>query len=174
MRAAASASLLAGLIFLKSFGFRLPAGRTAHSRSRTWVCSSVPAGRRGLYAVLGVFGTEMTAMKLAQVEFRRIGAHVVKCQQIEKRFSRLLPRRSIVELPEEKRRSGRGNRRVLEDPAGADHGPTRYPRRDENRRHADAQPIEQKRFAGFGRLRRRDEQIRRARRRRHVIVDPAV
>src|SRR5258706_7194271 len=160
MRAAASASVLAGLIFLKSFGFRLPAGRTAHSRSRTWVWSSVPAGRRGLYAVLGVFGTEMTAMKLAQVEFRRIGAHGVKCQEIEKRFSRLLPRRSIVELPEEKRSCRRGNRRVLEDPAGVDHRTTRYPVRDENRRDADAQAVEQKRLAGLGGLGRRDEQVR--------------
>src|SRR5258708_12739527 len=99
MRAAASASLLAGLIFLKSFGFRLPAGRTAHSRSRTWVCSSVPAGRRGLYAVLGVFGTEMTAMKLAQVEFRRLGAHVVTCPQTQKPFTPLLPPPPIFKLP---------------------------------------------------------------------------
>src|SRR5882757_8992667 len=101
MRAAASASLLAGLIFFKRFT-RLPAGRTAHSRCRIWFWSSVPAGRRGSYAFLGVLGTEMTAMESAQVEFRRIGAHGVKCQQIEKRFSRLLPRRSIVELSEKK------------------------------------------------------------------------
>src|SRR5580765_1122647 len=117
MRAAASASVLAGLIFLKAFGVRRPAGRTAHSRCRSWFWSSVPAGRRGSYAFFGVFGTEMTAMRLAQVEFRRIGAHGVECQEIEKRFSRLLSRRPVVILSEEERRRRRANGRMLEDAA---------------------------------------------------------
>src|SRR5262245_32603538 len=108
-----------------------------------------------------------------------VRSHLIR-KQVKKSTGGLLARRAVFVLKLKRLRHGGRNTGMLEDTAvdrvfrPCDHGAPRNPWRYGDRRHAHAQPIEGERRARPGGFRGSDEAVRRASRRRHMVVYAAV
>ena len=175
-----SAASPSDLSFLRRavFARRIPA-----AASRCSICALIrPDARRfGLNAFLGLFGTASSGVTLerspgAAAPRDRLSIRIAGSDSRSRNVSAARSRgvRCVSSNPGSSHFVSVAGIDACSNTRPSTTVPFAHPRRNQHRRHADAQTVEVEWLVRFGVLRLRDEAVRRARGRRHVIVDPSV